>query len=392
MADFNKKGTIIISCPLGIAPYLSLEVEKLGFEVKNQHRTAVEIEGSLKDTIKLNYHLRTAHRVLYQLHSFDAANTDELYKSLVKLKWDDQINKDGYFSVSSSIDRNIDVKDTRIPNLICKDAIADSFKKHFGKRPDSGSETDKGVNIFLFWKEGKCDVFLDTSGDSLAKHGYRLMPYKAPLQETLAAAMLIAADWNPDMHLVNPMCGSGTLAIEAALMAQNIPSAFKRSQFAFCHIPGYEENFLRAVIEEAHLKIKNKINCKIIATDNNRQAMASAQKNAHIAGVTDLIDFYRCDFSRTHVPEGKGLVIFNPEYGERMGEDELERLEEVYKKIGDFMKQNCAGYTGAVLTGNPDLAKKIGLKPKRRIELFNAKIECRLLLYELYEGKGGNFE
>jgi putative N6-adenine-specific DNA methylase len=210
----------------------------------------------------------------------------------------------------------------------------------------------------------------------------------APMQETLAAAVIRATGWNGSGHFINPMCGSGTLAIEAALAGLNRAAGILRDNFGFMHLKGFKESLWNDLRAQAKKEAKKTLDCRIIATDIRREAVEAAKKNAATAGVEHLIEFAVCDYSGTTVPDGGGIVILNPEYGERMGK--IKELESVYKGIGDSFKQKCRGYTGYLFTGNPDLAKKVGLKAKRRIQFFNSGIECRLLEYELYEGSRKN--
>jgi len=265
----------------------------------------------------------------------------------------------------------------------CKDAIVDRIKEKCGQRPDSGPDQDKTV-VNLYWKDGVCSLYLDTSGEPLSRRGYRKIPMGAPMQETLAAAVIIATGWKGNSHFVNPMCGSGTLAIEAALAALNRPPGLLRDNFGFMHLKGFKEAFWNDLRTRARKEAKKSLECRIIATDIKREAVEAARKNAATAGVEHLIEFSSCDYSETTIPEGEGIVILNPEYGERMGK--IQELEGVYRGIGDFFKQKCKGLKGYLFTGNLDLAKKIGLRAKRRIPFFNGGIECRLLEYELYEG------
>jgi 23S rRNA G2445 N2-methylase RlmL len=202
--------------------------------------------------------------------------------------------------------------------------------------------------------------------------------------EALAAGTILATNWDQKSPFVNPMCGSGTLAIEAALIATNRTPGLLRMNYGFMHLLGYDEEIF--FTERRRLKdqvIKN-ADLKIIATDISEDAIDISRKNAKTAGVDALIEFYVCDFAETAVPETPGVIMFNPEYGERLGVHS--KLEVTYKRMGDFMKQECKGYNGYIFTGNPDLAKKIGLKASRRIEFYNGKLDCRLLEYELYDG------
>jgi putative N6-adenine-specific DNA methylase len=218
-------------------------------------------------------------------------------------------------------------------NLRVKDAIVDRLREVRGVRPETGAEL-RGSVIHLFWKGDYAEVFLDTSGDSLARHGYRKIPGRAPMLEGLAAGTILASRWDKVSPFVNPMCGSGTLAIEAALIATNTRPGLFRLNYAFMHLEGYDEEVYLAERGLLETQIKEVPGLKIIATDYSSQAISNARKNAMAAGVEDLITFEVCDFAETEVPEGNGIMIVNPEYGERLGE--LSELEETYARIGDF--------------------------------------------------------
>ncbi len=382
MTLFEQTNKILISCPLRAVPFLKEEVLSLGFEIVAEALTHVEITGTMADTMLLNLSLRTAHRVLFYLDEFYAETPDELYRNFKKIKWEDYLSEDGYISVSSAVDHPL-VNDSRFPNLKCKDAIVDRLRDIYGKRPDSGSER-RGAMIYFYWKDNLCQVFFDTSGVTLAKRNYRKMPFLAPMQESLAATTLLAAKWKGEGNFVNPMCGSGTLAIEAALIALHKAPGLFKDNFAFMHLKGYDDSVWQKIRSEIKIKSLKNFNGRIIATDISGEAIYAAKQNAKTAGVDHLIEFAQCDFRETEIPEGGGIIFHNPEYGERLGE-EL-KLESVYKAIGDFFKQKCQGYTGYIFTGNFSLAKKIGLRTKRKIPFFNGTIDCRLLEFELYSG------
>lgn len=386
MSVFNKKAPILVTCPKGMPEYLEAELRNLGFKETHVLDAGVMVRGTLNDCMRLNLWVRTGHRVLYELKHFSAFGPDDLYREINNLPWEDYIAKDGYFRVDAVI-RDTEVNDSRFAGLRVKDAVADRFMKLFGSRPDSGPKTEFAC-LFLHWKGRQATVYLDTTGEPLPRRGYRKRPHKAPMQETLAAACVLASDWPAIAaeggHFIAPMCGAGTLAIEAALMAMNGAPGLLRDNFAFMHLLGYDEEAWSRLIDEAEDAENPEIKGRIIATDHDPEAIEAAKDNARIAGVGDFIEFGVCDFADTEVPEGPGVVMLNPEYGERLGEEKA--LEPVYKRIGDFFKQSCGGKAGFIFTGNSRLAKCVGLRTKRRRIFFNAKIECRLLEYELYAG------
>ncbi|MCF8452406.1 MAG: class I SAM-dependent RNA methyltransferase [Pedobacter sp.] len=382
MQVFHTKSKIVITCNNRLAPYLKQEVEALGYEIKRAFSTGLELEGTINDCIPLNLNLRCASQVLYSIKAFTAENPARLYKELLEISWEELIDFTGYFSVSSTVD-NETITTPLFANLKVKDAIVDRIKEKKEIRPNTGPETNKAV-IHLYWKENDAEIFIDTSGETLAKHGYRKIPGKAPMLEALAAGTIMATGWDRKSPFVVPMCGSGTLAIEAALLATDKTPGMFRMNYGFMHIIGYDEQVFFEERRKLKEKAKKEIDFRIVATDHSEDAIDISIKNAKTAGVDHLIDFSVCDFADTEVPEAAGIVIFNPEYGERLGVHT--KLEATYKRIGDFMKQKCKGYRGYIFTGNPDLAKKIGLRASRRIEFYNGKLDCRLLEYELYEG------
>jgi putative N6-adenine-specific DNA methylase len=379
---FDQHRKIIITCHKWLAPSLEKEVLALGLTPERVFQTGVELVGTLQDCIKLNLNLRCASQVMFSLKMFICNDPDELNKVASTIQWEKIIARNGYFSVTSNV-FNPTIQTNLFANLRVKDAIVDRMRFANSIRPSSGSDLI-GAVVYLYWKNEEAEIFLDTSGETLAKHGYRKLPGTAPMLEALAAATILSTRWNRKDVFINPMCGAGTIAIEAALLATNKMPGLLRTNYAFMHILGYE----REMIQKEKLALQEIIHepaeLKIIASDISEKAINIARINAEAAQVDHLIDFHVCDFEDTPIPDGDGVVMFNPEYGERLG-DETE-LNQTYARMGDFMKNNCKGKLGYIFTGNLDLAKSIRLKPSRRIEFLNAKIDCRLLEYELYAG------
>lgn len=383
MSLFEVSRRIFITCHNRLAPYIEMEVNQLGFAPAQVLKTGIELFGTMDDCICLNLNLRCASQVLFSLKTCSINHPDQLYKEVLSIDWENIIPDDGYFSVTSFVSHPT-VNNNMFVNVRVKDGIVDRLREKTGKRPDSGSALS-GLVIHIFWKDDEAEIFIDTSGESLARHGYRFKPGKAPMLEGLAAATIFAGKWDMNSHFINPMCGSGTLAIEAALIATNTAPGLLRRNYSFMHIKAYDDKTFNKEIKELRDKVKDKLDFRIIATDLSRNAVMISKENAEVAGVDHLIEFGLCDFEDTEVPEDKaGVVYLNPEYGDRLGEEE--ELEPVYKRIGDFLKKKCGGYKGYIFTGNTNLSKKIGLKASRRIEFYNAKIDCRLLEFELYAG------
>jgi len=384
MQVFTTPRKIIITCHKWLAVALNKEVVALGFTPDRVFQTGVELTGTVQDCIKLNLHLRCASQVMYSLKSFICNDPNELHRQLVTVTWEKIIAPDGYFSVTSNVFHPT-IQTNLFANLRVKDAIVDRMRETSNQRPSTGSELS-GAVVYLFWKNDEAEIFIDTSGETLAKHGYRKLPGKAPMLEALASATILSTQWNYQTPFINPMCGSGTLAIEAALIATNRVPGLLRNNYAFMHLLGYKDEMYfkeRLQLDDA---VKEIPNLKIIASDLSPKAIEIAKINAQVAGVEHLIEFQVGDFEKTKLPanmEG-AVIMFNPEYGERLG-DEIE-LEQTYARMGDYLKQQCQGAIGYIFTGNLELAKKIRLKPSRRIEFFNATIDCRLLEYQMYSG------
>lgn len=381
--SFEQSSNIIITCPKYISSYLQKEVKNLGYNIEEQWVTGVSVKGSINDCIKLNLHLRTGNQVLWLWNKIMAKNADELYEQCLKMPWEDLLEIDGYLCITSNV-QNETIDNNLYANVRLKDAIVDRFREKKGLRPDSGPNRNKTV-IHLFWKGDEASIYIDTSGETLSRHGYRKQPGLAPMQENLASATIMATRWDENSSFVNPMCGSGTLAIEAAMIALNRVPGLMRSNYGFMHIKGYDETVYENVRKEARLNVKKNLDFKIIASDLDPVAVHAARANAQTAGVDLHIEFKLEDFRETICPqEKKGIVMFNPEYGERLGD--YEELENIYKAMGDYLKKEAKGYFGYIFTASPNLAKKVGLQAERKVEFFNSKLECRLLEYEIYEG------
>ena len=407
----DKNYPIIISCAKELSRWTEIEVIDMGYHPIEVTENTVVVRGSMRDVMKLNLRLRTAHRVLVPLLRTTCFNIKDLYEAARSIDWENLIEADGYFSVSSIV-HNFTIRDTRIPSLYTKDAIADRMREKCQRRPDSGGENN-GAAVFVYWERDEVIIYLDTSGEPLSKRGYRKIPGSAPMQETLAAACIMALRWDGKTPFVSPMCGSGTPAIEAAMIAMNRAPGSLKGHFAFQSVKGYRsiipgesapkiaprqhvgaspEQIWKELVMEAVAAEKKEGLPSIVATDISPEAVDNAHTNAIAAGVSQYITFKACDFGDTPVPESdaspRGVVFFNPEYGIRLGT--FEELAPVYERIGSFMNEKCGGYTGGLITGNPDLARLVNLYYKTRVPFFNGPIDCRLFVYPGCELKGQN--
>ncbi len=379
--SLNTAQPILVTCPKGLPPFLRAELEALGLPAR-ELAAGVQTEGDMLTAMRLNLLLRTGHRVLFELARFQAEDPAALGRELSRLPWEDIIPVDGHLTVDGSV-QNEFVRDGRFANQKAKDAIVDRILAQEGRRPNSGPDP-VGACVFLHWRGSDVTVYLDTTGAPLSRRGYRKMPHSAPMQETLAAAVVLATKWDGAGHFLSPMCGSGTLGIEAALIALNRAPGLLRTGFAFQHLIGYDADGFEQLRREAHAQAHKGLSGRILLSDKDPQAVEAARQNARTAGVDTHLEFQVCDFREGIVPEGPGVCVLNPEYGDRLGQ--TDELVAIYSGIGDFFKKRLAGWRGFVFTGNSELAKHVGLKPRRRIPFFNAKIECRLLEFELYQG------
>ena len=283
MQVFQNESKIIITCNKRLSTYLQQEVEALGFTIKRSFQTGVELEGTVNDCIPLNLNLRCASQILYSLKSFTAANPQQLYDELVQMEWENLIDFSGYFSITSNVN-NEHIRTPLFANVKVKDAVVDRIKAIKGIRPNSGPELNKAV-LHLYWQDDRAEIFADTSGETLAKHSYRKIPGKAPMLEALATSTIMATGWDRKSTFINPMCGSGTLAIEAALLATDKHPGLFRMNYAFMHLMGYDEQVFFTERRKLKDKAQKETGFKIIATDLSDDAVDIARKNAKTAGV-----------------------------------------------------------------------------------------------------------
>jgi putative N6-adenine-specific DNA methylase len=369
------------TCAPGLSPWLAREIESLGYEVENTDHTGVEIRGLMVDAMRLTLRLRTAYHVLQRFADLRARDADAMYEGAIRLPWERVIPPDGYVTVTSTV-KNETIRNTMFANMRLKDAIVDRVNQVHGRRPDAGPAGDHTV-VHLYWNDDFCRITLDISGRKLSDRGYRRMPLRAPMRETIAAAVLMETGYDGSTPLVVPMCGSGTIAIEAALIAMERAPGLLRSNFGVQHLLTFDadtwttERNVARKLKAAHPP------APIIASDIAPEAIDAARKNAVTAGVDHLIDFTVCDFAATPLPSETGTIILHGEYGQRLGE--TAELKSTYARIGDYLKQSCGGWKGFVFT-SMELAGTIGLKPARRVPFENGTVDCRLLRYELYSG------
>lgn len=376
----DEKSLLVVTCSFGVAPILAQELFDLGFRVHTVSDSYVETEGTLEDCMRLNLHLRTGHRVLYALDKFRCRNKDDLYTEASQIPWERYLDPDGYFSIDRTI-RNPTIRNDQIASLVLKDAIADRMRGRFGRRPNSGHDRTDAC-IFLFWIGTQATIYLDTTGESLSFRGYRSISSDAPMRESLAAALVLASGWNRQSPFLNPMCGCGTLAIEALWIAQNRPPALFRENFSFMHFSCFEPALWTDLRSEALKRFLESRSTPAVAyaSDLDTRMVEATKANAEIAEVTDELRIECCDvFCSPHPPAKDGVAILNPPYGGRIGGDHVTLLE-TYRSVGAFFAQAAVdGYRGFLFTGDPQLCEEAEMVVRRDRLFYSGDMECHFL-------------
>jgi putative N6-adenine-specific DNA methylase len=332
---------------------------------------------------RANYHLRTALRILKPLEVFPARDEQDIYRGIRGVEWEKTMKPDSRLAVETVLVSGR-YKHSGFISQKVKDGIVDRFRDRTGKRP-SVDLKNPDIRIHIHLGDSYCNVSLDSSGVSLHKRGYRVQPYKAPLNEVLAAGLIKLSGWDPGRRFVNPMCGSGTLAIEAGMMAMALPGGYFRQGFGFQTWMDYEPDLFESVRNERYLKECGDV--EIMASDISHPAVLAAQQNLSRAGMLEKVNLVRSKFESLKLPAGQGVIILNPPYGERMMEGDLKAL---YKSIGDTLKKAYSGYEAWIFSGNPELTKYVGLRTSRKLTLYNGPIKCKYHKYELYDGSRKN--
>ncbi len=378
-AKDGEQFSCFAAVPRGAEELAAHELEALGISGAAIGKGGVAFVSDRKGLYLANLWLRTASRVLVQLAVFPCTTPAELYAGAYKVEWQELITPDMTLAVDCSL-RDSALTHSGFVALKTKDAIVDRIREACGSRPSVNTASpDVRINVHLH--KNVCTISLDSSGESLDRRGYRLERNEAPLRETLAAAVVALTGWDGSVPLADPMCGSGTIPVEAALKAAHIPPGLQRS-FGFQRWLDFDTLLWDRLVKEAETGINRLPTGLVTGYDQDSRALALAARNTASAGLEGQVHFFHAALLDFKPERDKGIVIINPPYGIRMGEQD--DLRELYCQIGDVLKKRCRGWTGYVLTGNLELAKYIGLKASRRFVLYNGAIECRLLKYELY--------
>lgn len=371
---------MLVKTLFGLEEVCAEEIKALGGEQIMLLNRAVKFEGDSALLCKANLQLRTALRVLVPIANFKAHNEHELYEQVKNIDWSEYLSIHKTFAVDG-VTSGETFTHSHYVALKTKDAIADQFSEQLGKRPCVEVKSpDVRINVHIFEKE--CTISLDSSGDQLGLRGYRTEKVLAPLSEVLAAGIILLSGWDKKTELFDGMCGSGTFAIEAALIATNTPPGLNR-KFGFQTWLNFNEMLWEQVLKEA-VEQKEPTSTTISAQDISKRAMKIARANAERAGVAKWIDFKQEDFMVARPRTQKAHVILNPPYGERL---QLRQELNFYRDIGSTLKHNFPGCNAWILSSNMEALKLIGLKPLKKIPLYNGKLECKLQGYELFPGK-----
>lgn len=372
---------LIATTLFGLEEVLAAELLKLGAKNIQTFNRAVNFTGDLGFVYKANLCLRTALKVLRPIARFKAYNEDSFYKGIFAISWEK------YFDVSKSFAIDVTLNTDHFNHSLfmaqkAKDAICDQFRDNFGKRPDVDTyQPDIRIQIHIF--RDQVTVSLDASGELLYKRGYRTDTNVAPLNEVLAAGMILLSGWDKRTPFYDPMTGSGTLAIEAAMFAANIPPGIFREQFSFMHWNNFEQDLYNTILDSCMNRITDENMPPIYALDISANNLKKAKGNMRNAKLLDKIQARVGDFFEEMPETKRGLMILNPPYGERMDKDNTEGF---YKQIGDKLKKDYAGFSCWIISSNKEALKCIGLHPGRKITLYNGALECKYQRFDMYEG------
>lgn len=364
----------------GLEAIAAQELENLGAKNVCPEFTGVSFSGDLTLLYRVNLWARTIFRVLVPIAEIRCVNREMLYQEVKKISWEQHISPKNTFAVHCT-GGNERLNHTHYTALQIKNAITDQQMQRFRYRSNIDIKNpDILVNAHI--QENYCILSLDSSGSSLHQRGYRLAMGFAPLKETLAAALLDMAEYSPDLPFLDPLCGSGTLPLEASLKALNIAPGLFKNEFGFMKWRDFDESLWQGLLTEAKNSQLTELKAMIVGSDRDSDILSQARTNAKRCGVADKIKFIQTDLSELEPPADRGIIICNPPYGERLGE--VEELGKLYKMLGDIFKQRFTGWTAFILTGNKQLSKQVGLRTSARIHVDNGSIPCTLLKYQLY--------
>ena len=376
----SRREVFFATCAPGVEPVLHEEARALGLAKLERQVGGVHFEGPLADAWRANLELRTAVRVLLRVARFHATNADELRAGAGAADWARFLAPNGSLAVRASSTSSA-LDHTLFISQCVKDAIADRFRASHGERPSVDKE-DPDLLVHAHLVRDRCTLLADTSGESLHKRGWRRHQGRAPLAETLAAAIVLFSGWDQRAPLLDPFCGSGTLLVEAGLLAASMAPGLLRGRFGFERWPGHDARAWTALVERARARIRVPPKLHLVGSDVERAAVEGARENLCAAGLEERAELAVAD-ARDFAPKRgwNAWIVTNPPYGERVGE--VRELEPLYRRFGQVLREHCGGYHLALLSGNPRLRDALGLDPERVTALHNGGIACELLQLEI---------
>jgi putative N6-adenine-specific DNA methylase len=364
----------------GLEEVLADELKNIGAADIVEANRAVIFNGDKQLLYRVNYLARTAMSVLMQIAEFNIRSADDLYRNALKIEWERYLDVDGTFSVVPVVNSGL-FNHTGFAGLKLKDAIADHFRRKIGKRPSVDTE-NPGLVINLHISHDHATVSLDSSGSPLFKRGYRTEQSSAPLNEVLAAGLILLAGWDGSVPLLDPMCGSGTIPVEAGMIACHVPPGKFRQSFGFMKWKDFDIDLFEKIKTGSDSMITYS-DVKIAGRDISVPEVEKARMNIDKAGLTGVVTVDSADFAVADSPFGHGCIFMNPPYGQRLNPEDIDSL---YNMIGNSLKHNYPGFTAFIITSYPEAVKKIGLKASEKRILFNAALKCTFLKYDLYQG------
>ena len=364
----------------GMEDILATELLRLGAKDIEKGNRAVSFTGDKGFMYKANLNLRTALRVLKPIGQFKVTDEKSLYNGMQTIAWSQYMSHKDTLAIDCSLGTDLFTHSQYVSQL-AKDAIVDQFRNAYGERPSVDLE-DPSLRINLHIAGDVCNVSLDSSGNSLHKRGYRDQTNLAPINEVLAAGLVLMTGWDKRSTFIDPMCGSGTILIEAALYGNNIPAGYFRENFGFEHWRDFDHELWQTIFDASINRITEHEQ-KMIGIELSSNVAKKAKENVKLAKVDDVVKIHAGDFQEFDPPPGRGVVLMNPPYGERMVKDDINAL---YKSIGDTLKKKYAGYDAWLITSNMEAVKQIGLRPSRKITVFNGSLECKFMKFEMYQG------
>lgn len=377
----NSNFKMVATTLFGLEEVLAEELKSLGAQKISIGRRSVSFFGDKGFMYKANLALRTAIRIIKPIKRFKVFDEDDMYKKIQQIKWENYLQVHQTFSIGAVVNSKQFTSNSHYIALKSKDAIADYFRHKYHKRPNVDIKHPE-VKIHVHINRDICTVSLDSSGNSLHKRGYRGATNIAPINEVLAAGLVLLSGYEGDCNFIDPMCGSGTILIEAAMIACNIPANINRNEFAFEKWSDFDENLFGTIYNSMLKKIKNP-QYKIMGFDKAPSAVRKAKENIKNANLDDFVGVHHVNFfNSVKEVHGKTIILFNPPYGERLNIN----VSEFYKKIGDTLKHNYTNSTAWFITSDIEALKNVGLRTSKRIDLKNADLSCKFVKYDIYEG------